>query len=93
MNERTVAESPSGSLEERVGRIEALLDRDSWAGRPIVRGALPFGVVRDVLPAAAVEFRFAYITIRGATAVADVTYQCLKDIAEAYAWEVVATGA
>lgn len=86
-----VPEPEQGGLAERVQRLEDLLNKDRWAGRVIMRGTLPVGVVRDTLPTAAVEFRFAYVTIRGATGAADVTYQCLKDAAEAYGWKVVAT--
>ncbi len=85
----------AAGLAERVQRIEDLLNKNRWAGRVIMRGTLPVGVVRDTLPTAAVEFAYAYITIRDVPAggvAAEVTYQCLRNAAGAWGWRTVATG-
>lgn len=88
-------DNPAGedSLEERVAHIERLLTDDDWAGRVIWRGGYPRVPVVDALPTAGEIFWLAVLTLRGNyVTTPDITYQCLRDAAGAYDWEVVATG-
>lgn len=75
---------------DKVSSLEARIRRDRWLNT--MRGGFPQVPVRDVLPTADAGYRFQLLGIRGATGAADTVYCCLKDAAEAYAWEVVATG-
>lgn len=67
------------------------LRRRGWV-KDVADGGLPEIPRRASLPTASADYRFRMVAIPGGTGVADVVYVCLKDNAEAYAWEVAATG-
>jgi len=92
LNERPDADQREGgdpSLEDRIARLETLLGSDGWAGRVIMRGTLPRVVVRDALPVAAAEFRYACLVLRGTP---DVAYICLRSAGGTWGWRASATG-
>lgn len=78
------------SAEDLLALFDAIM-RDRWAGARFTRGGLPTFPNVDALPTASAFYRGKVAAVLGGTGAADVVYCCLKDAAEAYAWEVVAT--
>ena len=79
-----------GESDPRLERLLGRIARDHWLES--LNGGLPQVPRREALPTPGADWRFRMIAIPGGTGAADVVYICLKDAAEAYAWEVAATG-
>lgn len=67
--------------------LAAAADADLWAGATMLRGALPQFPNVAALPTASVNYRGKVALVLGAAGAADVIYLCMKDAADAYAWE------
>lgn len=68
------------------GRLEKI-ERNEWLAP--LRGSFPRVPTVTALPTAGEHFRFCLLGVKAAAGAADVLYCCMKDAADAYAWEVV----
>ena len=74
---------------DRLRRLLENMERDKWAGAPVLRGSLPQVPAYESLPAAGEEYAYTLIAVSGTP---DVIYACLRNVGSTWGWRVCATG-